>query len=250
MPAETAISDLNSLLPLQVNRLTLIKDQRDLLKDIDLHISSSGITTILGDNGAGKSLLVRVLHGLMEATRGRILWGGLEAGIKQRQRQSLVFQRPVLLRRTVAENVQFVMNNHSRKGSRSCNEILDLAGLSHKANQSAKLLSGGEQQRLALARALATDPQVLLLDEPTASLDPAATQKIENWLQQISNSGVKIILVTHNIGQARRLSQDVVFMSQGSVKEYSVATEFFDNPASESARLFLEGVLVKNASSA
>ena len=250
MPNQTTVLKVNpvGLLPLQIQNLSLIKGQRQLLKNINLNISSPGITTILGDNGAGKSLLVRVIHGLIDATQGQILWAGSAAGVKQRERQSLVFQRPVLLRRSVAENVQFVLNNHRRRSTQRCNDILQQAGLLDKATQSARLLSGGEQQRLALARALATDPEVLLLDEPTASLDPAATLKIENWLKQIADSGVKIFLVTHNIGQARRLSQDIVFMAAGTVEEYATGTEFFENPASQSARLFLDGLLVAETS--
>ena len=181
-PSDLITTPDHSLMPLGVNNLGFESAGRWLLEDINLAIGSSGITTILGDNGAGKSLLVRCLHGLLKADQGSIHWNGKPVDAGLRQSQSMVFQRPVLLRRSVAENIQFVIRNSRQRTTRDCDDILIEADLHHKSAQSARSLSGGEQQRLALARALVTNPDILFLDEPTANLDPASTLKLETWL--------------------------------------------------------------------
>jgi tungstate transport system ATP-binding protein len=137
-----------------------------------------------------------------------------------------------------------VLKNFSGRHQKTCQKILEEAGLYAQRQQPARLLSGGEQQRLALARALATSPQVLFLDEPTASIDPGSTLQIENLLSRVSEAGVKLILVTHDIGQAHRLASDVLFMHQGRILEHTMAEEFFDQPHSEEARAFLHGDLI------
>lgn len=233
-----------SLLPLEVHSLCYRVNRDTLVDNIDLYVDSEGISVIMGSNGAGKSLLLRLLHGLLEPTAGHILWNGRDLDLATRQRQALVFQKPVLMRRSVAANIDFVLHTPGAERRQRCDEILQAAGLLRQRDQAARLLSGGEQQRLALARALATEPEVLLLDEPCASIDSGATLQIEQLLRQTRERGVKIILVTHDIGQARRLADDVVFMHNGHLVEHRPAREFFAAPTSEPARAYLEGRLV------
>ncbi|NCF34994.1 MAG: ATP-binding cassette domain-containing protein [Gammaproteobacteria bacterium] len=232
-----------SLLPLEVDALCYRVEREDLLKDISVTVDSAGITGILGPNGAGKSLFLRLLHGLLEPVSGEIRWHHQRLDKTIRRRQALVFQKPVLMRRSVAANIDFVLNPGTRSRQRR-DEVLQHAGLYRQRSQPARLLSGGEQQRLALARALATEPEVLLLDEPCASLDSATTLQIENLLQETSARGVKIVLVTHDIGQARRLADDVIFMHGGRLLEYQTASTFFDSPSSSQARAYLDGKIV------
>lgn len=231
-------------MPLEVISLCYRVQQAQLLDHIDLTIDSPGITTILGANGAGKSLLLRLIHGLLEPTSGHILWNGHEPGLGIRRRQALVFQKPVLLRRSAAANIDFVLRARGRANPRRRDEILQQAGLLEQARQPARLLSGGEQQKLSLARALATDPELLLLDEPCASIDAGATMQIENLLMQSRDRGVKIILVTHDSGQARRLADDIVFLHNGRLLEHRCAEDFFNAPRSPQARAWLEGRIV------
>jgi tungstate transport system ATP-binding protein len=235
---------VDSLLPLEVASLSYRTEHDFLLDDISITIENPGITVVMGPNGAGKSLFLRLVHGLLEPSAGAVHWQGRNLDLALRQRQALVFQKPVLLRRSVAANIDFVLKPRGGDYRQRRDEILQEAGLIRQRHQPARLLSGGEQQRLALARALATDPGVLLLDEPCASIDSAATLKIEQLLQQTRERGVKIILITHDIGQARRLADDVIFMHNGRLLEYAAAATFFNAPASASARAFLQGRIV------
>ncbi|MEO1158931.1 MAG: ATP-binding cassette domain-containing protein [Pseudomonadota bacterium] len=215
-----------------------------LINGLDLVLADHGITVVMGPNGAGKSLLVRLLHGLIEPVSGSITWNGRTCGPATRLRQAMVFQKPVLLRRSVAANVDFVLRLKGVSEPGRLNQLLAQANLLDKAGQPARALSGGEQQRLSLARALASDPEVLFLDEPTASLDPSSTQAIETAIAQASGRGVKVVLVTHDAGQARRLANDVVFIHRGAVVEHMGAEAFFKQPASTAARDYLAGKLV------
>lgn len=233
-----------SQLPLAVTGLCFSAGGAKLINRLDLVLTDHGITVLMGPNGAGKSLLVRLLHGLIEPQSGRITWNGQGCGQATRLRQAMVFQKPVLLRRSVAANVDFVLRLKGVSNRKRLNQLLVQANLLDKADQPARALSGGEQQRLALARALASDPEVLFLDEPTASLDPSSTQVIETAIAQASGRGVKIILVTHDAGQARRLANDVVFIHRGAVVEHSGAQGFFKQPVSMAARDYLAGKLV------
>ncbi|MCB1785917.1 MAG: ATP-binding cassette domain-containing protein [Gammaproteobacteria bacterium] len=215
-----------------------------LIRGIDLRIPDATRTVVLGPNGAGKSLLLRLLHGLIVPTAGTVLWDGRPLDEAQRRHQAMVFQRPVLLRRSVAANIRFALRLRGSAPPSKIEKILDEVGLARRADQAARLLSGGEQQRLALARALATEPRVLFLDEPTASLDPAATAAIEAIVQRAHERGTKIIFVTHDLGQARRLADDVVFLNGGALAEHSPAEVFFEAPTSAAARDYLAGRLV------
>ncbi len=229
------------LTPLQVRGLVYESRGKRLIDGIDLWIDGPGITVLMGPNGAGKSLLLRALHGLIRPTGGSVLWGGQPPNEPVRRRQSMVFQRPVLLRRTVVANIEFALGLRGMGGKDRCLEVLQQAGLAARARQPARSLSGGEQQRLVLARALALEPEVLLLDEPTASVDPASTAVIESIVNSARTAGTKVLFVTHDVGQARRLGDDVVFLHRGRVTEHSPSSVFFTSPASIEAADYLAG---------
>lgn len=228
-----------SELPLNIGSVSLAFSGRDVLRDVSLTIRNPGCTVLLGPNGAGKSLLLRLIHGLTEPDSGTIRWGDQTAA-QARIAQALMFQNPVLLRRTVAANLRFALK--ARKLPLGDIEpLLARVGLLDKATQPARRLSGGEAQRLALARALAIRPKVLLLDEPTANLDPSATHAIEAILQDLRTDGIKVICVTHDIAQARRIGDEVVFLHQGQVRLHQPINRFFDAPDDPIARDFLAG---------
>ena len=234
----------NSMLPGRVRGLSYVVNNNQLLNDIDLDLEAGTKTVIMGANGAGKSLLLRLLHGLLVATTGTIHWGSKPNSLSTRRRQAMVFQRPVLLRRSVQANIEFVLKLRGRNQPARADQILDEVGLLRHAKRAARQLSGGEQQRLALARALALEPRVLFLDEPTANLDPAAIASIESIINTFHLSSTKIVLVTHDIGQARRLSDEVVFLHRGQLIEQTAAATFFTNPTSDTASSYLAGKLV------
>ncbi|MEL6768428.1 MAG: ATP-binding cassette domain-containing protein [Pseudomonadota bacterium] len=236
--------DAAPALPCRVEGLYLEAGGRQVLRGVELTLAEPGITVLMGANGAGKSLLLRALHGLVDARRGRVTWGGRMLSTATRREQAMVFQRPVLLRRTVAANIDFVLRARGGASAARRDALLAHVGLGDRADQPARALSGGEQQRLALARALATDPAVMLLDEPTANLDPGSTALIEHIVRSAREDGVKIVLVTHDIGQARRLADDVVFLHEGCLAEHSPAARFFEEPASAMARAYLAGRLL------
>jgi tungstate transport system ATP-binding protein len=216
---------------------------RRLLDRIDLMLGGGRLSVIMGPNGAGKSLLLRLMHGLLTPTAGDILWNGAPPGTGVRRRQALAVQRPVLLRRSAAANLDYVLGRSRRAAARR-DALLERVGLQSLARQPARTLSGGEQQRLALARALALDPEVLLLDEPTASLDPASVAIIESIVLAAQRDGTKVVFVTHDVAQARRIADEVVFLHRGRVEEHTTAPEFFEAPASRAARDYLAGRIV------
>jgi tungstate transport system ATP-binding protein len=232
------------LFPLEARSLSYAVSGRRLLDDLSFQIGARPVTVVMGPNGAGKSLLLRLLHGLIEPTGGQILWGGRPLSADLRRRQAMVFQRPVLLRRSVIANVAFALKSRGRASAGRCMELLGHVGLQDHANSPARRLSGGEQQQLALARALAVEPDVLFLDEPTASLGPSATAAIEAIVTAAHRQGTKIIFVTHNIGQARRLADEVLVLHQGRLVEHGPAGEFFASPRSPEAQGYIEGRLV------
>lgn len=238
---DTHQSKTEDLLPLELDNLTYGVNNKLLLDGLDLTLGSPGITIVLGPNGAGKSLLLKCLHGLLQPAAGSITWNRQSTTKTILARQAMVFQTPVLLRRSVAANVDFAMNAQGKADSCIRNDLLSRVDLLDRKQQPARLLSGGEQQRLALARALSTGPDVLFLDEPTANLDPGSTQVIETIIDREKSSGTKVIFVTHDIGQAKRLADDVVFLHRGKVVEHAGATEFFEKPGSEEARAYLDG---------
>ncbi|WP_050603616.1 ATP-binding cassette domain-containing protein [Ruegeria sp. 6PALISEP08] len=232
---------------LQVRGLQIRRNGRALLDVADLTLDGPGPTLLLGPNGAGKSLLLRCLHGLISPDQGRVIQDGAPLGPVHTARQAMVFQQPVLLRRSVSANLDFVLRRQKiARDARKTRiaELLTEGGLEDKARQSARSLSGGEAQRLAILRALATGPETLFLDEPTSALDPSATQMIERMIQRASTRGVRIVMVTHDIGQARRLAADIVMMQGGHVVEHGPAKQVLDAPESEASRRYLAGGLV------
>jgi len=218
---------------------------RRIIDDVSLALEADPRTVIIGPNGAGKSVLLRLCHGLLQPTSGTITWSAPELPGEPR-RQAMVFQRPVLLRRSALANVAYalaVAGVPAKLREARAREALQKVGLEALAAHPARVLSGGEQQRVALARAWALHPEVLFLDEPTANLDPGATHEIERVIGAMHAAGTKIVMVTHNLGQARRLGDEIVFLHQGRVRERAPAERFFKQPASAEAAQFLEGEL-------
>ncbi len=234
----------STILPMEARGLVYEATGKPLVDGIDLTLEAGLRTLVIGPNGAGKSLLLRLLHGLLPPTAGTVLWRGRTADQAIRLRQAMVFQKPVLLRRSVAANIDYALRVHGLPAGERADRLqraLGLARLDGLAARPARVLSGGEQQRLALARALAVEPEVLFLDEPTASLDPASTLAVEEMIGRAHAAGTKIVLVTHDLGQARRLADEVVFLHRGRVTEQTPAAWFFARPRSEPARAYLAG---------
>ena len=233
------------MLPLTLENLGFAAGGREIIKSISCEIAAGTRTVILGPNGAGKSVLMRLCHGLLKPTAGRVTWR--QDGITRRARgQAMVFQRPVMLRRSAIANVIYALKLAGIAPAECrlrAEDVLEAVGLASVATRPARVLSGGEQQRLALARAWALGPEVLFLDEPTANLDPNATRDIESIIIAIHASGTKIIMTTHSLGQARRLGDEILFLSEGRLVERAPVDEFFKQPRSPEAASFLRGEL-------
>ena len=251
-----------SILPLECRGLCYEAHGRMLLEDLDFRLAHGKRTVILGANGAGKSLLLRVVHGLLPPSRGVLRWHGPNAGMVRPafpdgaaaarrdvppeamlRFQAMVFQRPVMMRRSVRANILYPLQLHglSRAAARRRAAIaLEMANLAEQSERPATLLSGGEQQRLAMARAWVLRPELLLLDEPAANLDPAATRQLEAMITAMHAEGVKIVMSTHDIAQARRLADEILFLHRGRVLEQSDAALFFHRPGTPEGRGFLD----------
>jgi tungstate transport system ATP-binding protein len=241
MPMRAPDSDL----PIMLQEVSYAVRNLTVLDRISLSFAPGAPTVLIGPNGSGKTTLIRVAMGLLDPTSGRVTWGGRANAAPERR--AIVFQRPVMLRRSAAANVEYALSSagiaRSGWGAR-IDELLKLVGLSGFAGRPARRLSGGEQQRLALARALARDPQVLFLDEPTASLDPAATKAIEDVIRAVVARGIKVVLSTHALGEARRLAGEIVLLHRGRVIETAPAAQFFTEPKTDEARKFAAGELL------
>jgi tungstate transport system ATP-binding protein len=232
-----------AILPLEVAGLGYAAGGVTILDDVSLTIAAGPPMLIIGPNGAGKSVLLRLLHGLLRPARGRIAWATAEA----QAAQAMVFQRPVLLRRSVRANMLYPLAlRHLPQAEREAlaEEALALVGLAGLADRPARLLSGGEQQRLALGRAAACRPQILFLDEPCASLDPAATRRVEEIIQAIAARGCKVVMTTHDLPQARRLAGELVVLHRGRIVEAGPAARVFAAPATPEAAAYLRGDLL------
>jgi tungstate transport system ATP-binding protein len=233
------------VLPLVLEDVSFVAGGRTIIAGVSCEFAAGPRTVILGPNGAGKSVLMRLCHGLLVPTSGRIVWRG-SSDERRPRAQAMVFQRPVMLRRSALHNVTYGLAL-ARVGratrERRAREVLELVGLGAAASRPARVLSGGEQQRLALARAWALEPEVLFLDEPTANLDPGATREVERIVEQIHSSGTKIVMSTHNLAQARRLADEILFMSGGRLTERAPVERFFSDPATAEAAAFIEGEL-------
>lgn len=237
------MSDTDALLPVALRALGYAPGARPLLADIDLELRAGGITVLLGPNGAGKSLLLQTIGGLIAPSTGTIRWNGAAAPA---QRIAMVMQQPMLLRDSVAANVAIALKplRLSRDQARArVLPALERFGLAGRSGEYARLLSGGERQRLALARAWTIGSPLMLLDEPTAALDPSGVDAIERIIRQIAAEGTTIVMSTQSLAQASRLADDVVFIDGGRVREHAGAVAFFEQPRSEQARLFMKAEL-------
>jgi tungstate transport system ATP-binding protein len=234
-----------SNLPIELAEVSVIAGAVTILDRVTLSLAPGAPTILIGPNGSGKTTLLRIAMGLIAPSRGRVTWGG--QGIGAPKRRAIVFQRPTMLRRSAAGNVRYALRAagipRARHDTRLA-ELLELVGLQGFGERPARRLSGGEQQRLALARALARDPTVLFLDEPTASLDPAATKAFEDVIAAVAARGIKVVMSTHDLGEARRLAGEIVMLHRGRVIETAAASTFFDAPQAGAARRFISGDLL------
>jgi tungstate transport system ATP-binding protein len=234
------------ILPLRFEAVGFDAGGQRLLDGIDFEVERGRPVVVLGPNGAGKSLLLRLAHGLLAPTRGRVRWLGAGKGAAG-TRQAMLFAEAVLLRRSVAANVVHALSVRGVVGAERAARVarvLAETGLDERAEQPARSLSSGEKQRLALARAWAVEPEVLFLDEPTGSLDPAATGQVETIVARLAAEGRQIVMTTHDLGQARRIAGRVLFLHRGRLVEDAPVGAFFESPASDEARAFLAGDLV------
>jgi tungstate transport system ATP-binding protein len=232
------------MLPILIKGLTLLAGGRAVLDDFTAEIATRGITAIIGPNGAGKSTLLRALDGLVRPGRGTIAFG--PGGRSPAPRRAFVFQKTALIRASVVRNVALAVEAEPISAAERAARVaaaLERVGLAARAQDAARRLSGGEQQRVAFARAWARRPDLLLLDEPTASLDPAATEEIERLVVALRDAGTKILLVSHNLGQVARLAEDAVVLASGKVAEHGPVDRILKHPASEAARAYLKGEL-------
>jgi tungstate transport system ATP-binding protein len=220
---------------LRLDQLSLQRKTTRIIDGITLDLSARR-TVILGPNGAGKSSLLRLIHGLLQPTAGQLIW-------PENLTQAMVFQRPVMLHTTALENVIYGLRlqGHSAAACRQqALAALHKAGLTDIAGRAARLLSGGEQQRVALARAWARAPELLILDEPMASLDPASAREVERIVGDIAAAGTRLLMTTHNLGQARRIAEEIIFIDHGRIIEQTSVDQFFDLPQTEAAQRFLK----------
>ncbi|MGR3502524.1 ATP-binding cassette domain-containing protein [Pseudaestuariivita sp.] len=234
------------LFPLTVTGAQTSRRGRVLVGPIDLTLEGQGLTALIGPNGSGKTTLLRLLHGTARLTAGNITWAcPTEAA---RARQAFVFQRPVMLRRSVVQNIAYPLRLRGVRRADATGRAeawADRIGLSQMLARPATVLSGGEMQKLALARAFISGADCIFLDEPCASLDGRATREIEALLTEAKDRGTRLILATHDMGQARRLADDVIFMQAGQVAEHAPASQFFEAPRTAAARAFLKGDIVE-----
>ncbi|GGE48660.1 ABC transporter ATP-binding protein [Actibacterium pelagium] len=237
---------MSSILPLTVKDAAVRRRGKTLIGPVDLTLGKGGVTIVVGPNGSGKTTLLRMLHGLERLADGTLDWAvPVEAA---RKRQAFVFQSPILMRRSVRDNLAYPLQltGTSRSEARqTAEEWARRVGLSDALTRQAMVLSGGERQKLALARALIRDPEMVFLDEPCASLDGRATREIEEILTRAAASGTRLVMSTHDMGQARRLADDVIFMLHGKVHEIGPAAKVLEMPETAQLRAFIKGDIVE-----
>jgi tungstate transport system ATP-binding protein len=236
-----------AVLPIEGRGLTFERRGRRILDGIDIEIEGRGTLVLIGPNGAGKSVLLRVLAGLVEPTAGRVTWAGSAPDRRRAPRIGFVFQRPVLLRRSAIANVEYALAIAGvARGDRTQRALaaMERARLTHLVHAPARVLSGGEQQLLSIARALATEPEILILDEPASNLDPSATTAIESLIDDVRSEGTRVVLITHDLGQLRRLADEVAFLHHGRIIERTSRAAFLAKPQSAAAQAFLRGEIV------
>lgn len=237
---------MNSLYPVQFDDIVIRKSGKTILGPISHTFSSDGVTMVIGPNGAGKTTLLKALHGLERTTSGQINWPILAQDV--RRKQAFVFQLPRLLRRNCVDNIAFplLLDGVSKDVARErARKIAHEAGLGHVLQTAAESLSAGEKQKLAIARALVRKPEMLLLDEPTANLDGRSTKEIETLLKAVLKEGTHIVMATHDMWQANRLANDVIFLNKGRIGEAALASDFFNEPTTVEARSFMAGDILE-----
>ena len=234
----------HDLTPIQFKDLSVILGQKIILDKINCKIKSNSITAVLGPNGAGKSIFLQTINGLFSVQSGRLTFNLMEINQEIRKQQAMVFQNPVLLRRTVIANLQFISNLRNKESNRLLKKILSKVGLEGYEKKPARLLSGGEKQRLSMARALIINPNLLLLDEPTANLDPYSLNLIEDLVLEENSIGKTVIFTTHDMSQAKRLATDVIFLNKGKVLEQTVSKTFFKKPKTFEAQKYINGEIL------
>ena len=234
-----------NILPLRLTAAEVRRRGKRLLGPVDLTLGTGGVTVIVGPNGSGKTTLLRVMHGVERLSSGSANWAVPDRDAQARQ--AFVFQSPIMLRRSVAAKLRYPLALHGVARADQDVAVTEWAakiGLSDALTTPAPRLSGGERQKLALARALISKPQVLFLDEPCASLDGAATLAIEGLLRDARDAGVRIVMATHDMGQARRLADDALFVLGGTIAEAASRDRFFDRPQHPALASFLNGDIV------
>lgn len=236
---------VTGILPLNLEEVTVTRRGRRLIGPVSAAVSGQGITIIIGPNGSGKTTLLKVMHGVERVSSGSVKWAVPDA--EAQHHQGYVFQTPIMLRRSVADNLRYPLKLHQMpKAEIEARVVLwaEKTGLKNRLSLQATRLSGGEKQRLALGRALIRRPEVLFLDEPCANLDGASTRDIETLLIEAHKAGTRIIMTTHNMGQAKRLASDAIFMLHGEIKETAPAASFFDRPDSSELQAFFRGDII------
>ncbi len=235
----------HSDLPVVFEGVHVVARSVTILENLNLSLDAGSPTVLVGPNGSGKTTFLRIAMGMIAPVRGRVTYGG-RADVAP-VRRAIVFQRPVMLRRTVLANIRYAFASADvprAEWKTRAEGLLDLVGVASLADRPARRLSGGEQQRVALARALARDPEILFLDEPTASLDPAATKAIEDIIGAVSARGIKVVMSTHDLNEARRLGGEIILLHRGRVIEKADTKSFFDAPRTAEARRFIQGEIL------
>ena len=236
----------HKFLPLIAENISYEVKNKKLIRDVNLEINSTGSTIILGHNGSGKSLLLKLLHGVITPNSGKVTWNNNTPSTQQYWRTYLL-QTPTFFKQTVQYNIEFVLriagipaNEHESR----CQQALNICGLANMNQRNTHSLSGGELQKLSLARAWVLEPNVVLLDEPTVALDPPSVIGFEKIIHQFKQSNTKVIMTTHDLAQAKRLADEIVFIDAGKVIEQSPAKKFFLGPQSIQAQNFISGNLI------
>ena len=233
-----------SLTPIVVSNLSLLLGKTKILDKIKCKIHNESIVAVLGPNGAGKSMFLKTINGLIGVESRKINFNSIEINNYIRKEIAMVFQKPTLLRRSVFENMQFVLDKKNKLSNLEIMKLLQRVSLDTFKDKPARLLSGGEQQRLSLARALLINPSLLLLDEPTANLDPYSVNLIEEIILDENKKGKTIILTTHDMGQAKRLAKEILFFNKGKLLEQTKAINFFKKPKTKEAQSYINGKIL------
>ena len=218
---------------LSLHNVEVIRDGRIILQSGDLQVPLAGITALIGPNGAGKTTLLRLIHGLIEPSQGQC----------QRpftsDESALVFHYTPMLKATVREHLSLLRDTHRTISDQAIDEALQSVGIAHLANNPAQRLSAGERQKLCFARARLQNPKLVLLDEPTANLDPNASDDVEQMIAELARDGKAVLFASNNMAQVKRLASNLIFMQEGKILEVALPDTFFKNPQTKEGSQFL-----------